>query len=127
MFLIASHLNGTRVYIDIEKKKITLKVPEAILYQDTLDFLENGRSLAISKSNFFNSYVGIATTITNARAKLKEVLVRVLSEFAAENVLLQYLSQELSFSILPLLPAIETNDTYTISLEEKTSWTPHEL
>lgn len=125
MTLVASHLNGARVYLNFSKKVFYIEVPDGNLYQNSLDILENGSYFAISKSNFFSGYVGVATTIGKAKKNLNETLIRVFSRLTESNTFLEYLNKELSFDILPLLPVITTNSDYSVSFREKAQWTPH--
>jgi hypothetical protein len=110
-FLIAKHLNGTKVYQD--NKEIIVEVPEVILYKDKINFLENGTNLAISTCELFNSYVGVANSIWEARKKLNDTLTRVLSQFVVENVFLKYL-EDLHFDITPLIPTFNTGSNHTL-------------
>jgi hypothetical protein len=115
-FLIAKHLNGTKVHL-IASTKILIEVPETILYKDEINCLENGTNLAISECKLFNSYVGVANSIWDARKKLNETLSRVLSQFAVEGTLLKYL-EDLRFEITPQIPASNTGPNHIVIIKK---------
>ena len=117
-FLIAKHLNGSKVYLDISNREVTLDIPAPILYSDQLNCLENGSNVAITESRFFNNYVGVATTVSKARSKLDEVLVRVFSRFLEENTFFDYLEKELHFDMEHFIPTIKTGSSYIVTFKK---------
>lgn len=113
--LLAKHQNGTTVYVDLLTKLITVQVPFEILYSNIRDErFENNRLMYVSECDFFHNYIGVGSTKALAFTHLQEVLTRVFMLFIEDGSFLEYLEREQKFKVEDLVPAIDTDATYSV-------------